>query len=93
MMDFSVISDITLFPQWEEILATALNLADEFSVVFPDGTYDPENFLLNGKQEISSLPNIKVGRWPNMDHSSVYFGSLDDSIRKLILELNHQSPN
>lgn len=93
MMDFSVIVNITTYRKWEEILAITLNLADEFGVVFPDGPYDPENPLLNGKREISSLPGLKVGRWPNMDHSSFYFGSLDDSIRQLILELGHQSPD
>ena len=70
MMNFSVIVNTTTFPQWEEILATALNLADEFGLVFLAGTYDPENPLLNGKQEISSLPNLKVGRWPNIGHCS-----------------------
>ena len=92
-MNFSVISSITTFPRWNEIVAIALSLVDEFCVVFPDDKYDPENPLLNGKPEFSSLPNLKVGRWPNMDNSSAYFGSMDDSIRQLFLELNHQSPD
>ncbi|MDN3426728.1 hypothetical protein QL992_13555 [Microbacterium sp. APC 3898] len=33
MINFSAIVNTTAFPQWEEILATALNLADEFGVV------------------------------------------------------------
>lgn len=91
MIKFSVIQSIDTFPRWEEILAVALGLANEFTVVFPNGDYDPENPLLNGKPEIKSLPDLKVGRWPNMEHSSIYFGSLDDSIRKLMMELNRQN--
>ncbi|MBT2571705.1 hypothetical protein [Planococcus sp. ISL-110] len=72
MIKSAVIQNIDLFPRWQEILAVALGLADEFSVVYPNGEYDTENFLLNGKPEFVSLPNLKVGRWPNMTDSSIF---------------------
>lgn len=89
--DFSVISFIGSFPSWDKLLTVALNLADEFCVIFPNGAYNPENPLVNGKPEFTSLANLKVGRWPNMKDSSAYFGSMDDSIRKLFLEFNDQA--
>lgn len=70
MINSPPIVNTTAFPQWEEILATALNLADEFGAVILGGPYNPENPFLNGKQEISSLPNLKVGCWPNIGHCS-----------------------
>lgn len=93
MNDFTVISNIDSFQRWDMLLTVALNLADEFCVVYPNGEYDPENPLVNGKPEFESVPDLKVGRWPNMKDSSAYFGNLDDSIRKLILDFNHQSPD
>ncbi|WP_142827951.1 hypothetical protein [Planococcus soli] len=92
MIKFWVIQSIDSFPRWEEILAVALSLANEFSVVFPNGDPDPENPLVNGKPEFESLPDLKVGRWPDMENSSIYFGSLDDAIRKLMMEFNRQNP-
>lgn len=93
MIKFSVIQNIDSFPRWEEILAVALGLANELSVVFPNGDSDPENPLLNGKSEFESLPDLKMGHWPNMQDSSIYFGSLTDSIRKLMMEFNRQNPD
>ena len=64
--NFAVISSIDSFPRWDKLLTFALNLADEFCVIFPDGKYDPENPLVIGKPEFTALPNLKMGRWPNM---------------------------
>lgn len=93
MIQFSVIQSMDLFPRWEEILVIALELADEVSIVFPNGEYDPENPLMNGKPEFESLPGWKMGRWQNMKDSSIYFGSLTDSIRQRMVESNQQNPD
>ncbi|EIM05410.1 hypothetical protein A1A1_16323 [Planococcus antarcticus DSM 14505] len=92
MIKFAVIQSIELSLRWDELLNVALGLADEFSVVFPNGEYAPENFLLNGRPEFESVSDLKVSHWLNMEDNSIYFGSLDDSIRKLIMDFNHQAP-
>lgn len=93
MIQYSVIHSIDSFPRWEEILAVALGLANEFSVVFPNGDYDPENPLVNGKPEFEALPDLKAERWPNMENSTILFGRLNDSVRKIILAFNNQHPD
>ena len=93
MEKFIVIENIAFEPFWNDLLEKALELADLFSVVYPDGEYDDENPLLSGKLEVYLLPNLQSEPWSSMKHASVYSGELTEQAKAFIRKYMLQTPD
>ena len=92
MKNFIVIENIFCFSKWNAVLDYALELADRFGVVFPDGEYDDENPLLAGKPEFGRLPDLTIEPWTSMEGASIYKGELTEQAKILIKEWMDDSP-
>lgn len=86
MKNLIVIEDIFSFPRWNDVLNYALELADRFGVVFPDGEYNEENPLLAGKPEFERLPDLTIEPWNSMEDARIYKGDLTEQAKLLIKE-------
>lgn len=93
MRNYMVIENIYSFPTWDKLLHHALELADRFCVIYPDGEYDEENSLLNGKPEFEQLANLKIDSWSGMKDASVYSGELTEQTRILIKKYLDTAPD
>lgn len=83
MEGFTVIENIFDAPEWNYIAKPAMELADSFCVVFPNGEDDEENPLLTGRRDFIGLSNLTAAPWPQMKNATVYSGSLTHTVKEL----------
>lgn len=93
MENFFVIENISAEPFWNDLVEKVLDLADRFSVVYPDGPYDDENPLFTGKLEVCLLPDLQVGPWSFMENASVYSGELTELSKAFIKKYMLETPD
>ncbi|AIY06641.1 MULTISPECIES: hypothetical protein [Planococcus] len=86
MENFIVLEDISSsFSTWNMVLKAALEHADSFCVVFPNGEYEEENPLLTGKLEFERL-QLKTTQkpWSNLEWATEYTSELNESSKAFI---------
>lgn len=77
-----VIASIGSSSIWKKIFTLILNECTEYQVVFPIGKIDEENPLIGGKEFFTNLPKVSVVSSNMMADSSMFYGELNDEIRK-----------
>lgn len=79
-----VIQNITSTDQWRRIFQYVLSFSDEFTVTFPEGTFDVENPLMGGKNKFELLKNLEVKKSTEMVDGVVLSGKLNKDAATLL---------
>lgn len=96
MDDFIVLEDISSSSStWNTVLKVALELADSFCIVFPNGEYEEENPLLTGKLEFEERLQQKTTQkpWSNLEWATEYIGELNESSEAFIRKYMYLTPS